>query len=208
LKPAEKKALINLYEHRLGKYGVAVKTVGWRDRWQQNLRFKIISEMGDMHNRKILDVGCGFGDFYDYLLKRGIRVRYKGYDFAPRIIEAAKDARPHLSFGIKDILKDKTRERFDYVVASGILNKRISGNYKYAGEIINKMFGLCRIGIGINMMTNYVDFRENFLFHYSPEKILRFAKKLSRYVTIRHDYPLHEFTLYVYRKNNEKNRLA
>ena len=49
------------------------------------------------------------------------------------------------------------------------------------------------------MMTAYVDFREDRLFYYSPEEIFRFSKTLTKRVLLRHDYPLFEFTVYLYK---------
>jgi hypothetical protein len=86
------------------------------------------------------------------------------------------------------------------VFESGIFNKRIHDNISYAKKFINKMFALCKIAIGINMTTDYVNFKERYLYYYSPHEIFKFAKKLSRFVVLRHDYPLYEFTVYIYKK--------
>jgi len=196
----EKKEIINLYEMRLKKYGNSVKTMGWRDKEQQYLRFKILSEIGDLNGAKILDVGCGFGDFYDYLTDRGIIVDYTGYDISPKIIDVAMSKHPQIKLEVRDILKERISEKFDYVFESGILNKRISNNVEYAKKMITRMFELCGIGIAINMMTNYVDYTEDYLYYYSPEKMFKFCKGLSKWIVLRHDYPLYEFTIYLYKK--------
>ena len=62
------------------------------------------------------------------------------------------------------------------------------------------MFALADKAIAVNMMTNYVDYRDKYLFYYSPEEMFRFAKSLSRNVVLRHDYPLYEFSLFIYKK--------
>lgn len=199
----EKKEIINIYETRLRKYGDSVRTMGWRDKEQQCLRFKILAEIGDLNGTRILDVGCGFGDFYEFLIKRSIKVDYTGYDISHRIIEVAKSKHPEIKskFKVKDILRERTNERFDYVMESGILNRRISDNIKYAKKIIARMFELCKIGVAVNMMTNYVDYKEDSLYYYSPEEMFKFCKSLTKGVVLRHDYPLYEFTLYLYKKS-------
>lgn len=196
----EKEEIISLYETRLNEHGDSVKTMGWRDREQQYLRFKILSEIGDLNDAKILDVGCGFGDFYEYLINKSIEVDYTGYDISPKIIDVAKSKHPQIKFEVKDILKERINEKFDYVLESGILNKRISNNIEYAEEMIARMFELCEIGIAVNMMTDYVDYKEDYLYYYSPEEMFEFCKSLGKFVTLRHDYPLHEFTLYIYKR--------
>jgi len=195
----EKKEIINLYEMRLEKYGNSVKTIGWRDKEQQYLRFKILSEIGDLNGANILDVGCGFGDFYEYLIDRDVKIDYTGYDISPKIIDVAISKHPQIRLKVRDILKERIGEKFDYVLESGILNKRISNNIEYAKKMITRMFELCEIGIAVNMMTDYVDYKEDYLFYYSSEDIFKFCKGLSRWVTLRHDYPLYEFTIYIYK---------
>lgn len=196
----EKKEIINIYETRLKEHGYSVKAMGWRDREQQYLRFKILSEIGDLNGTKILDVGCGFGDFYEYLINKGIKVDYTGYDISPKIIDMAKSKHSQIKFEVKDILKERISEKFDYVLESGILNKRISNNIEYAKKIITRMFELSKVGIAVNMMTDYVDYKEDYLYYYSPEGVFKFCKSLSKFVTLRHDYPLHEFTIYIYKR--------
>ena len=197
--PEEKKGMIDLYEGRLEKYGVNVKTMGWRDKAQQDLRFAVLAGIGNLNNTTLLDVGCGFGDLYSYLVERGIMVDYTGYDIAPKIIGAARDRHSELRLEVNDILKERSDEKFDYVVESGILNKRISNNIGYARDMITRMFERCRIGIGVNMMTDYVDYKEDYLYYYSPEEIFTFCKSLTRWVSLRNDYPLYEFSIFLYR---------
>jgi SAM-dependent methyltransferase len=204
MKEKDKEEIIRLYEDRLEKYGRSVKTMGWRDKDQQYLRFKILSEIGELDGKKILDVGCGFGDFFDYLKNNGIDVDYHGFDISPKIIAAAKRHHPDLIFEEKDILAEEMDEKFDYVFESGILNKKNLDNCMYAKAIISKMYNLCTEGISFNVMTNYVDYREDYLFYYSPEKIFAFCKKLSKFVVLRHDYPLYEFTMYIYKNKRSK----
>ncbi|KAF5422780.1 MAG: 2-polyprenyl-3-methyl-5-hydroxy-6-metoxy-1,4-benzoquinol methylase, partial [Candidatus Methanomarinus sp.] len=127
----EIKEIISLYEARLKEYGDNVKTMGWRDKEQQHLRFRILSDIGDLNGSKILDVGCGFGDFYEYLVDKGIKVDYTGYDISLKIINVAISKHPQIRFEVKDILKERIDEKFDYVLESGILNKKISNNIGY-----------------------------------------------------------------------------
>jgi len=197
----EKREIISLYETRLKEHGDSVQTMGWRNREKQYLRFKILSEIGDLNGAKILDIGCGFGDFHQYLINENMKVDYTGYDISPKIIDVAKSKYPEVKFRVKDILREEISEKFDYVFESGILNKRISNNIGYAKKMIARMFGLCKNGVALNMMTNYIDYREDYLYYYSPEKIFGFCKNLSKWIVLRHDYPLYEFTIYLYKKS-------
>lgn len=203
MKPEEKKEIVSLYESRLKSLGITPQTMGWKDREQQRLRFRILTEIGIKSNCSVLDIGCGFADYYTYLSQRGIQVSYTGYDLSKKIIGAAKKLHSNLNLQVKDILREKPRKKFDFVVESGILNKSIYNNMVYARNIIKKMFDICRIGISVNMMSNYVDYEEDYLYYYRPEEMFKFCRSLSKWVVLRHDYPLYEFTLYVYRKGVE-----
>jgi len=196
----EKTELVRLYENRLACHGVSAVTMGWRDKKQQSLRFKILSEIGDLKNKRILDVGCGFGDFYSYLINNNKKPIYTGYDLSGKIIEKAKKMHPRTKLEVRDITKEGISGKFDYIFESGILNKKISNNMTFAKKIIEMMYEHCRIGIGVNMMSTYVDFKKGFLFHYSPEEMFKFAKKMTKFVILRHDYPLYEFTMYIYKR--------
>ena len=64
--------------------------------------------------------------------------------------------------------------------------------------VIEKCFRIARKGVAIDMMSSYVDFQEDHLYYFDPVKVFEFAKKLTRRITIRHDYPLFEFCVYIY----------
>ena len=206
MKPEEKEQTIKRYEERLLKYGPSAKALGWKDEEQQYMRFVILSEIGNLNDCSILDVGCGFGDFYEFLKMRGVSVKYTGYDISLRLIEIAKERHPEATFEVKDILEESTDKKFDYVVSSGILNARLSDNEGFLKGMIIECFGLCNIGVAINMMSNYVDYKQGELYYYSPEAIFTFCKTLTRRVTLRHDYMPYEFTVYLYKDDSINKR--
>ena len=43
--------------------------VGWGSTDSQDKRFSVLTEIGDLDNRTILDVGCGLGAYFDYIHK-------------------------------------------------------------------------------------------------------------------------------------------
>jgi SAM-dependent methyltransferase len=195
----EKEKTIERYRDRFKKYGISPKSLGWKDRKSQILRFKILSEIANLDKMSILDVGCGFGDFYKFLLKNGYRVKYTGFDIVPEFIEIAKRKYPECEFILKDILQEKFQKKFDYVFSSGIFNAKISKNYSFLERMLEKMWTLAKKGISFNMMSDYVDYFDETLFYYSPEKVFNLCRKFTRKIILRHDYPLYEFTIYLYK---------
>ncbi|MBF0595497.1 MAG: class I SAM-dependent methyltransferase [Candidatus Omnitrophica bacterium] len=196
---------VRRYEERLLKFGRSIKVMGWRNKAQQSLRFDVLAEVGRLQGRTVLDVGCGFGDLYPFLLKKGIRTQYTGYDLSPNLIKLAREAYPQAQFAVRDILANSGGKKFDYVLSSGVFNHRISNNLKFTQAMIERMFDLAKVGVAVNMMTSYVDYQDGHLYYYSPEQMFTFAQRLSRHVVVRQDYPLYEFTLYIYRKTGKKS---
>ena len=65
----EKLATIERYNKRLKKYGYDSRTLGWF-KGRQPIRSEVVSEIGELDNCSILDVGCGFGDLDRFLIKK------------------------------------------------------------------------------------------------------------------------------------------
>jgi SAM-dependent methyltransferase len=199
--PVDKEQTIRRYEQRAEELGPTAQALGWRDRAQQELRFGIIAGIDDLDGKSVLDVGCGFGDFYDYLVANGKQARYVGVDISPKLLAVARERHPGMRFEERDILIEPMAERFDYVVESGIFNHRLKSNEEFTRSMLAAMFDLSRLGLAANMMSDHVDYKDDHLYYYNPEEYLGFCKQLSRFVTLRHDYPLYEFTVYVYRQS-------
>lgn len=197
----DKGLIIRRYQERLAKHGEDIKTLASGNRERQAIRLKVLSEVGDLNNCSLLDVGCGFGDFYRFLKEAGIKVNYTGYDICPDFIEISKQKFPEAQFEVKDIQTDTIRQKFDYVVSSQTFNNRLvkENNETVMKDIIRKAYELSNIGVAIDMLSTYVDFREEHLYYYNPEKIFRFCKSITKRVLLRHDYPLFEFTVYLYK---------
>lgn len=199
LKVSEKQATIGRYEERLKNFGYDLRTLGWRTKRQQYIRFKNLIQIGNLNNTSVLDLGCGFGDLYDFLSEQNIQVEYTGYDISPKIIEVAIEMHPNLNFEVKDILIDKIDNKFDYILESGIFNWKLTNNYAFVKKMIKKCFDLCNIGLAFDMMSSYVDFYDEKLFYYDPVKIFKFCKKLSKRIVLKHDYMPYEFIIYIYK---------
>lgn len=200
MKPAERQSLVALYEQRLAQFGHDVRTVGWGTRESQLLRFRILCDIADLSGCSVCDVGCGFADLLPYLRTRFTHVDYAGIDIAPGFVEQARQRFPDATFHCADLVKDPFDRTFDYLLLSGALSYRIEDNMAYTRAMMAQMFRLARKGVGLNFLSTYVNFQRPLNFHYSPEALFAEARKLTRWVTLRHDYPLWEFTLYLYKQ--------
>lgn len=148
----------------------------------------------------VLDIGCGFGDLLEYFRSKGSGLRYTGCDISPDVLEVARNRHPDAQFDLRDILDEPYPERsFDFVLMSGIFNHRLEDNEGFLERMLTCAHRMCVQGIAANMTTDQVDFKEGRLYYFNPERVLKFCHTLSRRVAMRHDYPLYEFTVFVYR---------
>lgn len=194
------KKLVQLYEDRFHAQGADITTLGWKNREEQELRFKVLCDVGELHGTRLCDVGCGFGDLYQYLGGSSKEVSYVGLDISPSLLEHARAKYPKASFLEVDLDVENYDGEHDYVVSSGALSFKRADNLAHADRMIAKMFSLARQGVAINFLSTYVNYQNRRNFHYSPEEIFGMARKYTKWVKIRHDYPLWEFTLYMYKE--------
>ena len=69
-------ALIQRYSERYKKLGYSIGTLGWGSKEQQEYRFSISTTLlPSLKDKNILDIGCGFGDFFLFLEKNKIEVK-------------------------------------------------------------------------------------------------------------------------------------
>jgi SAM-dependent methyltransferase len=196
---ADKRKIIDRYNQRFAQHGNDIRTLASGTEVRRQIRFGVLAEIGLTPGCSVLDLGCGFGDFFDYLACRGLECQYTGYDINPTLIGAARSKNPHGRFEVKDIQLDEFPV-FDFVVSSSAFNLPVSDgdNYDFVADILARCFEHARLGVAVDFLTSYVDFQSTEAFHYCPEKIFAIAKKITKRVSLRHDYPLYEFCLYLY----------
>jgi len=197
----DKKLIIKRYEDRFKEHGINVQALASGSTDHQKIRFDALLEVGNLNGKTVLDIGCGFGDFYGYLKEKGITAKYIGVDICPPFIDVCKERFPEAAFEVCDIENSTPEGKFDYVISSQTFNNKLqfSDNEKVIRNVIKKCYEICEEGVAVDMMTKYVDFEEPRLHYYSPEEIFTFCKKLTKRVTLRHDYPLFEFMIYLYK---------
>lgn len=203
MQPRDRKAYVERYEDRLRQFGHSPESLGWGKTGRQEFRFAVLGALAIANPASsVLDVGCGFADLYDYLRSRGWTGRYVGVDLVPGLIEAARRRHADLDLRTADI--DELRgssERFDYVIASGIFNARLSSepNEAHIERSLAQMFALCTGALCVDFMSAYVDFKHETAWHTDPAWAIDVARRLSRRFSLRHDYMPYEFALCIHR---------
>jgi len=203
--PAElKREVVAHYEAALRAHGPTARGMDWKDEASQRLRFRILCEVCDLEGRTLHEVGAGAGHLLDYLREHGIGAEYSGSDLSPAMVEAARTRHPGARFEARDLLLEAPRPSYDVVVCSGLFHVCLGHGgepwRRFVEETLRRMWGLARVAIAFNLISDRVDWRAPQLHYASPAESLEFCRReLSRFVVLRHDYPLHEYTLYVYR---------
>ena len=193
------------YENVLEQYGDSPQGVNWADADSQRLRFQILSEIGNLNGKRIHDVGCGLAHLVEFLGEKGVNCEYVGSDISPQMIKKAKQRLPKAQLYVADILEDMSDwMRADYLLASGVFHVKAASErgawQQFVEAMLLRMFTLAKKGIAFNMLTTYVDYEDSNLFYLSLAETMDFCiRNLGRRIVIRHDYPLWEYTVYVYK---------
>lgn len=197
-----KEYIISFFDKNLQLHGDRPEAVRWTKEGQY-LHYKYLLDIGYINRKKILDFGCGKGDFYQFLINMGIEVTYSGYDINEKLISLAQKKFPEADFRVFDIDTETIKEDFDYIFLCGVFNLRVQGLENSIKDILKKLFVHCRIAIAFNALSSHNPKKDFELNYVSPEDIFQFSvKNLSPYVSLRHDRMLYDFTMFIYRDKN------
>lgn len=190
-----------LYNDRFTEFGRDLRTVGWGNAPDQQLRFHTLLRGLAPKGKVVLDVGCGLGDLVPFLHEAcSGDFRYVGIDIAGKLVD---DARAHhggsgREFHCGDIFSVDLPP-VDIAVLSGALSLKTAGIEAYAQATMERMFSLARESASLNFLSTYADFEAEKNQHYQPEQVFGWAKRLTRHVNLLHDYGLYEFTVQLVR---------
>lgn len=179
------------------RWGDDVRAADWSSSRSQELRFEALLELGDFDGARLLDVGCGRGDFLTVLDDHGIQCVYIGLDLSKEAIRLARLRHPQAEFRVGDVLSAPLGG-FDYLIGSGIHSVRTGNNEERARRMIKRMWDLSIQGMGTNMLSKDRPVRIELATHafaYSPVAMEAFARTLTAQVRVKRNYLPHDFTL-------------
>jgi len=192
------------YTGKIRAHGVTPRGVDWNSRESQELRFEQLLRICD-HTEFFLmnDYGCGYGTLVEYMIDRGFRFKYRGYDISGEMIAKANE----LHDGVENcrFFSDESQlSKADYTIASGIFNVKLQTSkeewLEYILHTLNKIDRLSSKGFAFNLLTKYSD-RDHMrpdLYYADPLALFDYCKSnFSQFISLLHDYPLYEFTILV-----------
>ena len=193
---------LNLYQDNFKKFGVDPKSLLWKTRGAAHQRFRQFWAEIDFSNKKVLDIGCGFGEFGKFLLKRYENVDYTGIDIVPEFIEEARKLVPGGKFNVMDF--NNLDGKYQVVIASGVLNSNVEGdNLEYRKKAIKKMFSLTSDIFAFNMLGSHpapITKKGSNVWYADSLEILEFCMTLTPKVILRANYHSKDFTIFMYKE--------
>ena len=138
----------HIYERLFERHQAHHKALHWSAPESQTVRFEQFLKAGKLQGAKILDLGCGLGDFYGFLRDRGIEVDYTGYDIVPGFVRSARTRFPSARFEERNILIRPSSERFDYIFASGLF---AFGSPLFFKEMSRAAYRMCDLAWVFNL---------------------------------------------------------
>lgn len=178
----------DFYLNSFTKFGISAKGVHWNSKENQYLRFKIIKSFIPFSNRSlsILDMGCGFAEFLNYLKQNNISsYKYIGIDCEAFMVEEARKRFPSHDFYVKNALNDRLFYT-DYYVCSGTLNLLHKKDFFI---FIETCYKYCNKALIFNFL--YQDSFNNI----TIEEVLSFCKHLSKNLYTKLNYIENDMTI-------------
>lgn len=196
---SDESAIRGWYGELARAHGPDSRGVGWNRRESQHRRFEALLRLGDVHGKRLLDVGCGFGELLAFLRERGISPDYTGVDLCPDMIEGCRNRFGNGASGARfletDVLEWATDERFDYVVASGIFGLGSAHVAERVAPTLAKLVSLAEVGVAVNFLSARSTRRAPERFYAEPAEILELGFAHTPAVTLDHSYLPNDFTL-------------
>ena len=171
----------------------STRYVSWNSTNNQHLRYFQLVDNIDFNFTSVLDVGCGVGDFLEYLNINHFSLKdYKGIDILDDMVDGAKSKHPDINVECVDVFD--YFETHDYAVCNGTINTRVFDDDEeqksFGFNFINKLNSITSKGFALNFLTDFTDERikVNELFYYSPELMYTYCKMNYGNVKLISDY--------------------
>ena len=183
------------------KHGYSPKSLAYSGEKSQKIKFNIVTEVGIEDNCSVLDVGCGFGDYFNYLKQRGIKnIKYCGIDISNKIVDFAKEKNSLVNVIQGNVLDLSDDEKYDYVISLGFNCVKTGSNWETLTQVLDKMWKLSKKGIAYNAVSTFSETSPRKIYFVSPAKVIDYImNNLTYKVVFRHDYMPHDFTIFAYK---------
>ncbi len=147
--------------------------LGWESEAAQQQRFEALVNNLNLDGKRILDIGCGTGNFLQYLDGRFSNIKYTGVDILQHMIKIARNKNLKGTFLCIDIFKENpfSHNEFDSIFASGIFNINLGNNKEFIIDALRLFNYICLETISFNLLYDKSPNKEHKYFYTSPNEI-------------------------------------
>jgi SAM-dependent methyltransferase len=155
---------------------------------------------------RVLDVGCGIGDLYAFLVNAGYKVHYTGIDASEELLAIARARYPTAIFEQRELLGNPLTERYDYIFCNG-LDARTADGDAYLRAMVTAMYAQCDVALAFSMKSAHSRVAKPHLQQTAdvayewPSRVFEHCKTMSEYVSLDHASDSAAFSVFIYRKN-------
>lgn len=192
---------IKLYQEKNNQYGEGAPENLWRRQESQLRRFVKFKDLIDFNDKNILDVGCGYGDFYNFLVNKSVKPKaYIGCDLMSSHCKVAREKLPdHCQIYEGDFLQIDLPQ-VDVAILSGTLNAEFEDWERITCSIMDKMWLLSSEVIAFNMQSLHGlngEYKQKVLTYrnINPGYWVEYAHKKTCKYGLYHDYMHYDYTV-------------
>jgi SAM-dependent methyltransferase len=189
------------YDARVDEFGHDPRAVDASSQASLDVRYRSLSAVADLSGKRVLEVGCGFGDLGAYIAARHEGVRYRGVDLSPRMVEEGRRAHPGLDLEVGNVLALPPRQDYDIVLAQGIFYLLREDPEARVRELVTQMFALASEAVALTAMSTWAAEPDPDEYQLDPALAVAIGRSLTKAVVLRHDYHPADLTLYLYRRD-------
>ena len=178
------------YDSKLEQFGENdFRSLNWGDKEGKSAkaRYQQMFEQYDWSDKKILEIGCGWGSFFDFGFKCDY---YHGIDINPLLIDIANKKYKNYDFTTEDISNYQLKSvslNYDVAISSGVAGNR-QGPADTPGKLmyyLNFMFNSANTVI-VNFPSNRATIRSEYVEYFAPEYIISQALNLTNNIQLIH----------------------
>ena len=176
------------YDTKLKQFGENdFRSLNWGDKEGKSARarYRQMFEYYNWNNKSVLEVGCGWGSFFDF----GFTCNdYYGIDINSKLIDIANKKYKNKIFKTEDISNvNSINSGFDVAISSGVAGNR-QGPADTPGKLMHYlsfMFNSANTVIA-NFPSNRATIRSEYVEYFAPEYIISQALNLTNNIQLIH----------------------
>jgi len=172
------------YNAKLEQFGENdFRSLNWGDKEGKSAktRYQQMFEQYNWSNKNVLEVGCGWGSFFDF----GFTCQeYIGLDINKNFIDLAEKKHPKniwlTEYPNQGFFRNRNYNQFDVCISSGVAGNRNgpAWNPNLLKGFLNQMYNLSKT-VMVNFPSNRADIRTEYVEYFSPEYILGEALNIT-----------------------------